>query len=74
MLLHGSGMRGLQCMVSTTNRDLEPFKRKWQSTVAISSLMKNEHAEDVKGFIAYHRYIGVDKFYIRENSNGSAVP
>lgn len=52
---------------------LDPFKRKWQGTVAICSLMRDEHVEDVQEFIAYHRYVGVEKFYMRENGNASTI-
>lgn len=33
----------------------DPFTRKWQNTIAICSLMKDEHIDDVKEWISYHR-------------------
>ena len=33
----------------------DPYTRRWPNTIAICSIMKDEHIDDVKEFIAYHR-------------------
>lgn len=35
--------------------------------------MKDERLEDVKEFIDYHRWVGVDTFYLRENGDECAI-
>lgn len=35
--------------------------------------MKDERLEDIKEFIDYHRWVGVDSFYLRENGESCAI-
>jgi hypothetical protein len=51
----------------------DPFSSKEPNTIAICAIMKDERAEDVKEFIDYHRWIGVDSFFLRENQEECAI-
>ena len=42
-------------------------------TIAVCAIMKDERLEDVLEFIDYHRWVGVDTFYIRENGEECAI-
>jgi hypothetical protein len=58
---------------------IDPFTRKWPNTIAICSLMKDEHIDDVKEFISYHRCVFVHSSPRHlerrsESSQGPTVP
>eukprot|EP00892_Ulva_mutabilis_P002020 jgi/Ulvmu1/11819/UM080_0030.1 len=50
-----------------------PYTPEWPNTIAICAIMKDESAQDVQEFLEYHRWIGVDTFYMRENGEECAV-
>eukprot|EP00892_Ulva_mutabilis_P003507 jgi/Ulvmu1/1528/UM011_0258.1 len=51
----------------------DPYAKDWPNTIAICSVMKAERAQDVKEFIDYHRWVGVDSFYLRENGENCSI-
>lgn len=54
----------------TTN----PFSSAWNNTVAICAIMREENIADIREWLQYHRYIGVDRVFLHENGqNGAAV-
>eukprot|EP00892_Ulva_mutabilis_P003770 jgi/Ulvmu1/1765/UM118_0004.1 len=50
-----------------------PYSKEWPNTIAVCAMMKAERAQDVKEFIDYHRWVGVDSFYLRENDESCSI-
>eukprot|EP00892_Ulva_mutabilis_P002017 jgi/Ulvmu1/11816/UM080_0027.1 len=46
-----------------------PYSKDWPNTIAVCAIMKDETEQDVQEFLEYHRWIGVDSFFIRENGD-----
>lgn len=43
----------------------------WPNTLALCAIMKSEHPDDVVQWVKYHRWLGVDQIFLKEN--GPAV-
>eukprot|EP00892_Ulva_mutabilis_P002018 jgi/Ulvmu1/11817/UM080_0028.1 len=50
----------------------DPYTLEWPNTIAVCAMMKEEHAKDIQEFLEYHRWVGVDTFYLREHANETA--
>eukprot|EP00892_Ulva_mutabilis_P002009 jgi/Ulvmu1/11809/UM080_0020.1 len=51
----------------------DPYTESWPNTIAICAIMFNETSRDVEEFLEYYRWLGVDSFYIRENSDSTEL-
>eukprot|EP00892_Ulva_mutabilis_P012521 jgi/Ulvmu1/9641/UM054_0073.1 len=50
-------------------RAASPYRADWPNSMAICAFMKGEDPEDVMEWLAYYRWIGVDKVFLRENGD-----
>jgi Glycosyltransferase family 92 len=73
MLSSGASTAACACRTKPAKGQVDPYTRTWPNTIAVCAIMKEERIEDVKEFIEYHRWVGVDSFYLRENGEACAI-